>query len=199
MTSPARLDLRRACLLGELLWVLALAASLVRYGAAENVALKRPVTASGALWPGFLPSRLTDGDLTTFSHPATGVPGLGFEFEVDLMREVRLDRIVLRNRADWCCPERLSRYRVELYSDSGGESGELNWSGLIRGDGSNSGVGGVDVVQAASGDGPLFGGRFIRIVNTGGASFSPQIAEIDAYGAPGPEVLLFGADDDDLF
>lgn len=166
--------------------------------AAENLAFKQPVTASAALWPNFPTSFLTDGDNSTFTHPATGVATLGFEFEVDLGREVQFDRIVLRNRGDGCCPERLSRYRVELYADNGGESGALNWSGLIRGDGSNSGVGGVDVVRATAGSGPLFGGRFIRIVNTGGASHSPQIAEIEAYGAAGPEILLFAADDDNL-
>lgn len=166
--------------------------------AADNLALNKPVTATAALWPGFPEAFLTDGNPGSFTHPATGVATLGFEFEVDLHREFLFERIVIRNRADGCCPERLSRYRIEIYADNGGESGALNWSGLIRGDGSNSGVAGTDTVTAAAGSGAKFSGRFVRVVNTTGDAYNPQLAEIEVYGQPGPQILKFAADEDTL-
>ena len=48
-----------------------------------NLALARPVIASGATWPGFAPGLLTDGNRATFSHPNTGVQN-GYYFQVDL-------------------------------------------------------------------------------------------------------------------
>ena len=83
---------------------------------AQNVALGRPVTASGALWPGLPASNLTDGNRLgtgTIAHPATGVSTLGFYFQTDLGAEIALNRIVLYNRSD-CCPERLTNFRVTL-------------------------------------------------------------------------------------
>ena len=78
------------------------------------MALGRPVTASGALWPGLPASNLTDGNhlgTGTIAHPATGVATLGFYFQVDLAADLALNRIVLYNRSD-CCPERLTNFSV---------------------------------------------------------------------------------------
>ena len=89
---------------------------------AQNVALGRPVTASGALWPGLPASNLTDGNhlgTGTIAHPATGVATLGFYFQVDLAADLALNRVVLYNRSD-CCPERLTTFRVTLYADAAG-------------------------------------------------------------------------------
>lgn len=166
--------------------------------AAENLALGKPVFGDGPTWPGLVPQSLTDGNPNTFTHPATGTDTTGYFFEVDLGREYWLQRIVVRNRNDGCCPERLTRYRIEVYADAGGETGARNWSAQVRMDGSNSGVGGTDTVTADADPTRPFRGRFIRVVNPGSDAYHPQLAEIEAYGAPGPEIRFFTADDDTL-
>jgi hypothetical protein len=166
--------------------------------AAENLALGKPVVATGPTWPGLAVETLTDGNPSTFTHPAADAERIGFHFEVDLGQEFQLDRILIRNRNDGCCPERLTRYRVEVWSDQGGETGELRWSAEIRADGSHSGVGGIDTITGAARPGQAFRGRFLRIVNPIDAPYQPQLAEIEVYGAPGPEIRLFVADDDTL-
>ncbi|HUS34822.1 MAG TPA: lamin tail domain-containing protein [Verrucomicrobiae bacterium] len=163
-----------------------------------NLALHKPVDASGALWGSFLTASLTDGDTGSFAHPATDTGTLGFYFEIDLGATFQLERILVRNRGDGCCTERLSNYAVEIYSDNGGESGVRTWRGIIRADGSNSGVGGVDVVTRTNSVGGTFGGRFIRIVNVNGAAYAPQVAEVEVYGAATPEIRFFEAERDAL-
>ncbi|MBN9693781.1 MAG: CotH kinase family protein [Verrucomicrobia bacterium] len=165
---------------------------------AENLALGKPVEGTGPTWPGLSVELLTDGSPDTFTHPATETDTTGYYFEVDLGREFLLERIVIRNRNDGCCPERLTRYRVEVYGDQGGESGSLNWGTLVRADGSHSGVGGVDTIQAQASPGQSFQGRYIRVVNPGSETHQPQLAEIEAYGVPGPVIRRFEAGVDTL-
>ena len=132
-----------------LLWVLLLGSLglQAQLAGVENLAAGQPVDASGPLWTGFDASGLADGNPATFAHPLDDSGLLGFYFEVDLGKTYRLEQILIRNRGDGCCPERLSHYGVEIYADNGGETGALNWSALIRADGSNSGVNGVDRVS----------------------------------------------------
>lgn len=197
-TPETRLHgLRHAqALLGALLclWTL-LAAAQTDPG--PNLALRKPVIASGPVWGGLLEASLTDGDPATFCHPLADTGTTGFFFEVDLGATYRLDHILLRNR-DNCCPERLSNYRIEVYADNGGDPGAQNWSGLIRPDGSNSGTSGVDTVTAKDSPTGLFAGRFVRVVNVGGAAYSPQLAELEVYGGLLPEIRRFTADTDVL-
>src|SRR5262245_13614352 len=75
--------------------------------AQENLAVNKPAISSGANWGAFKPAALTDGDLETFTQPLADSGTLGFFYQVDLGQFYRLDRIVLRNRNDGCCPERL--------------------------------------------------------------------------------------------
>ena len=163
-----------------------------------NVALNQPVTSSGPTWNGLVASALTDGNPATFSHPLASSGTLDYYFEIDLGRTYRLDRILIRNRNDGCCPERLSRYGVELYADQGGAVGTLNWSANIRTNNSNSGTGGIDTIRATNATSGRFEGRFIRIVNRNNAPYSPQLAEVEAYGALPPVITQFQADDDVL-
>ena len=163
-----------------------------------NLALGQPVISSGATWGGLVAASLTDGDPNTFSHPLASSGTTGYYFQIDLGRSVQLDRILLRNRADGCCPERLSNYRVEVYADNGGETGPLNWSANIRTNNSNSGVAGVDTIRATNNSTGTFIGRFIRVVNRNGAGYTPQVAEVEAYGGATPEIRMFAADDDTL-
>ncbi|MCW5556658.1 MAG: lamin tail domain-containing protein [Verrucomicrobiae bacterium] len=182
-------------------WQIAcLLAAVLRMAASEpeNLALHQPAEASGASWGSFTPALLTDGNPNTFCHPLADSDTLGFYYEVDLGGTFALDHLILRNRADGCCPERLSDYDVEIYADREGEPGDLNWSARIRGDGSHSGVGGADTITGAQDPDGRFTGRFVRIVNRNNAPYSPQIAEIEVYGGRRPVVRSFAADADTL-
>ncbi|MBN8247507.1 MAG: chitobiase/beta-hexosaminidase C-terminal domain-containing protein, partial [Verrucomicrobia bacterium] len=172
----------------------------LRMGAADpvNLALNQPADASGPSWGAFSPALLTDGNPETFCHPLAAEDTEGFYYEVDLGGTFTLDHLRLHNRADGCCPERLSSYDVEVYGDREGEAGELNWSARIRADGSHSGVRGVDAITGSQDPDGRFAGRFIRIVNRNNAPYSPQVAEIEVFGGQGPKVLSFTADVDTL-
>jgi hypothetical protein len=166
--------------------------------AGPNLALGKPVLASGPVWTGFTAANLTDGNTATIAHPLNSSGTLGYYFEIDLGATYQLDRILIHNRGDGCCPERLSNYNVNLYADSGGESGELRWSARIRADGSNSGNAGVDTVSAGLSPTQTFTGRFIRIVNANGAAYSPQVAEVEVFAAPVPHIVVFEAEPDSI-
>lgn len=164
---------------------------------AQNLAAGKPVTASGALYPGLLASNLTDSIRTgnSIAHPATGVATLGFYFQADLGAEYALNRVILYNR-DNCCPERLTNYRVTIYADNAGAAGAVRWQASIRTDGTNSGQGGNDTIYATASTNPTdqFRGRFIRVENLSGADFNPQIAELEAYPEPAPTIRYFLTD-----
>ncbi|MCC7374135.1 MAG: lamin tail domain-containing protein [Verrucomicrobiales bacterium] len=180
-------------------WTILVALSMAwaQEGAA-NLAFQRPVVSSGANWGSFKPGAITDGDGSTFTHPLAASGTQGFYYEVDLGASYHLDRVVIRNRGDGCCPERLSRYGVELRGDAGGEPGAVNWSAVVRSDGSNSGVGGVDTVTAGLDVSGRFEGRFLRVINTTGAGYSPQVAEIEVYGGAVPVIRWLAVDRDVL-
>ena len=108
-----------------LLWLLLAAPGRSEAATATNIALHRPVVSSGATWSGLLASSLTDGSPDTFVHPQASTGTLGFYFEVDLGKVYQLDKIVVRNRGDGCCPERLTRYGVEIYDNNGGFPGTI--------------------------------------------------------------------------
>jgi hypothetical protein len=164
--------------------------------AQENLALNKPVISSGPNWGSFKPAALSDGDPNSFTHPLADSGTLGFYYQIDLGRSYRFDRIVLRNRNDGCCPERLSKVRIEIYADGGDVPGPLTWNANVRADGSNSGVGGTDTITAANNPGSTFAGRFVRVVNASDASYNPQLAEIEVFGGLTPVIRLFNPDED---
>ncbi len=171
------------------LWAAGLAAVS---GAEPNLALGKPVFATGVTYPGYPASNLTDGTAETFAHPNLPSGTLGFYFEIDLGRTEELERIVITGRGDGCCVERLTRYQVEMRADNSGQAGGVNWVGILRADGSHPEAGGSDTVTAADGTGS-FAGRFLRIVNVSDDRFNPQIAEVVVNGIPGPRIRLFAA------
>lgn len=163
-----------------------------------NLALLKPISGSGPTWPGYPPANLTDGDHSTFTHPQAGSEAQGYYFQVDLGQSYALDHIDLFGRADGCCPERLTGYRIEIYADRGGETGTLNWTAHFRMDGSFPPSGGSDTIRATSDASGAFRGRFVRIINESGAAYAPQLSEIEIFGAPGPRILEFDTDEDTL-
>ena len=102
-----------------------------------NAALGKPVTTAnststnGNTWAAAqAASMITDGNLGTFSHPATMAVTLGFKYDINLGRAYVLERLRIYNRNDGCCPERLSNYRVQILDDSilvaGHEQGDID-------------------------------------------------------------------------
>ena len=146
----------------------------------QNVALGRPVMASGSTWSGQPPGNLTDGDVATMSHPQAKNGTGGFYYEIDLGKEYDLEEIVVFNRSN-CCPERLTRYRISIHAADDTNRKTPNWSTILRADGTNSGKGGRDNVDAKLDPQGKFSGRFIRIINTSGAEYNPQVAEVEAW------------------
>ncbi|MFT6238596.1 MAG: hypothetical protein ACJAQT_000670 [Akkermansiaceae bacterium] len=161
--------------------------------AQTNIALGREVSASAQTWSGQVPANLTDGNEANQSHPLANSGTLGFYYEIDLGTTRNLGSIELVNRSG-CCPERLSNYRVEFRANNGGSAGAVNWSADIRTDGSNSGQGGRDIVSASLDPGNAMSGRYLRIVNLSNAAYNPQIAEVEAFEAPLPNIDFFSVD-----
>ncbi|MCA9201160.1 MAG: lamin tail domain-containing protein, partial [Planctomycetales bacterium] len=151
----------------------------------QNIAVGAQAVASGPLWTGFVPERIVDGDRTTISHPAS--PVRTFEYSINLGEESQFDRIEIYNRADGCCPERLTNYRVSIHDDDEGEIGPAVWSADIRTDGSNSGARGVDVITPELDPTGDFGGQHIVIakIEENSTNYWPQIAEVEVYPATG--------------
>ena len=151
------------------------------HGQAQNVAQGKPIIASGALYPGYPASNLTDGNLASFTHPDTG-PTTGFYYQIDLGQEYSLHHLSIVNRND-CCPERLTNYQLTLYADGGGVPGVVLWQAGVRTNGTNSGIGGTDAVFASASVIPshVFRGRFLRLSSLSSNAYSPQVAEIQAW------------------
>ncbi len=161
----------------------------------SNVALGRPVRASGVVYGGLHPHFLTDGFPASFSHPEEFFPARGFYFEIDLGTSRALDYLVLRNRIDGKVPERLGNYQVQLFDDDGtGNPGKLRWMAWMRQDGSHVPNGGRDIIQAEDGTGESFAGRFLRILNPSDAPVRPQVSEVEVYPELHPRIAAVRAD-----
>ena len=173
-------------------WLLVWSAALVTPGGLTaqeaNYALGRPAISSAQVVPGNPLGNLTDGNRTTYTLPSSG--STGFYYQIDLGQVRELDRIVLWQRRD-CCPERLRRYRVSLFGETGGTVGALNWSGDLRMNGTFAPVATGDTITAAMGTGTAFAGRYLRIESRSGEASNPQIAEVEAWPSPLPVIRRF--------
>lgn len=158
----------------------------------SNVAIGKPTSASGPLWSNFNnPQLITDGNRATFTHPLSQINT--FHYDIDLVQTTAIDKINIVNRGDGCCTDRLTNYRVTIYGDDDGEFGDLLWTADIRTDGTNSGVGGVDVLTANLDPDGTFAGRFIRVekIDAGGTpNYWPQIAEVEVLVPNGYSSLI---------
>lgn len=158
----------------------------------SNIALTRPVVASGAVPAGTPASNVTDGDSSTYTAPTTaGVAG--FYYQIDLGKEYPIQAIDLYSRVN-DATNKLSKVRMGVYSDNGGVPGTEQWGYEIRADGSNNIQGGVDHLVPSLHPAGNMKGRFVRLTNVANASNAPQIAEIEVFEAPLPTVKYFGTD-----
>jgi hypothetical protein len=147
-----------------------------------NLAQGKPVTAPGATWDGLPKENLADGNDDTFTHNLT--PARDFWFRVDLGTTQPFDRIELTNRNDGYCPERLTDYRVSVYSDNNGSLGSVVWTADVRTDGTNCGIGGIDVLRADLDPDGSFEGRWVQVqaIDNGQDRYF-QIAELRVFSA----------------
>ncbi len=160
-----------------------------------NLALNKPVIASGPVWRDQARvARLVDGNSGSVTHSGDGANSAGgFYYQIDLEESFSLKRIEVQNRTG-CCPERLSNYQVTLFDDDGnGGAGAQTWSANVRTDNSNSGDGGVDALVATDGTG-IFRGRHVRVTALTNRNFSPQIAEVRVFEADMASITSFTAD-----
>jgi signal transduction histidine kinase len=159
----------------------------------SNIALGRQVYASGAVPAAFPKKNLTDGLISTYSHPDASLKDKPFAFTLHFGRELALDHIVVRTRADGSDLERLGEYLVEVLDDPGGPGLEVKWHALLHADGSHVPVGGADVIHATDGQG-VFSGNMVRIHNSPPGNPQLEIAELEVYPALSVETRDWIAD-----
>ncbi len=176
---------------GTLRLFAALLTASLACGGDSNIAQLRPVTASGGTTGGPA-SYVTDGDSSTWTSPSVA-GSIGFYYQIDLGKEYPLQAIDLYSRVN-DGTNRLSRVRMAVWSDDNGAPGVERWGYVIRADGSNNLQGGVDRLTADLHAAGTFRGRFVRLTNVGNSSNAPQIAEIEVFEAPTPDVRYFGPD-----
>jgi signal transduction histidine kinase len=145
-----------------------------------NIALGRPVTASGPLPQRQYAECLTDGLVGSYAHPAN--PGLaeGFYFQVDLGRTHELDHISLRSPAQSGRVKQFTPLQLQLFDEEPAPDTAPLWMGHTRDTGTVLESGAVSVVRSADGDGK-FRGRYLRILSTRGVDYSPLLAEVEVY------------------
>jgi len=164
-----------------------------------NIVLHQPVTCSHPLFHddrGYQqsPASLTDGLPATIAHPHEPSLGSAFYFEIDLGREVAIDHINLRNRADSdAATDRMSRMLLRLYQEHPATGSSSVWEGINRADGSHPEPGAVDLVRADLGTG-TFRGRYLRLSSDSSVPHSPQLAEVEVYESRTPAVVEATAD-----
>ncbi len=102
------------------------------------MAIHGQVWSTGDLWgSGNYLQMLIDGDKGTVLH-GTEAPPDGFLYHIDLDKSYDIGQIKIYPRQDSCCPERLSNFRVSIFTTSGGNP---VWSQEFFTDGSNAGNG----------------------------------------------------------
>lgn len=163
-----------------------------------NIALHRPVLTSHDLYldpwrnESMKSASLTDGIAATIAHPHDLFLGEAFYFEIDLGREVEVDHINLRNRADEKF-ERMRKIKLELLNKTNHQSSVAHWFAINRPDGSDPGPGAIDTIHAQDGRGKAIG-RFLKISSQSDIAYSPQLAEVEVYERRTPQLVALSSD-----
>lgn len=161
-----------------------------------DIALGCEVYSSGPVPPELPRENLTDGLISTYTHPDPTLNGQHFYFTLDLGRNVELDHIVVRGRRDVTGLNRLDGYRIVVLEDSGSARRLTKWAAEMHLDGSHS-PDDTDILHQRNGVG-TFVGRAVRIYNQPGESMQPELAELEVYPALHAEVEDWFADDKKL-
>ncbi len=152
-------------------------------------------SANQPLWPGTTAANLIDGNHMTYAH---GIAGLqpGFAYTINLGVEVDMSKIIIIPRQDGNNPERLSNYRVAVYTDNAGAPGTKVWSVDLHTDLSNIGadLGAQEVITKDLNPTGTFKGQYVKIESLDDPvpDYSLQIGEVEVYGTPaaGTKVLI---------
>ena len=128
--------------------------------------------AAVASWGGLPASNITDGDLNSITHPLNQ-SNAGYYVDIDLGQELLVDSLDLTGRIG-CCPERLQDFTIEFLDGLGGMTHSMSIAGQV------TSTTNIDVIGSFGGDGPL--AQTIRIVNSNGDDYGPQIGELEVYG-----------------
>src|SRR5690242_1310536 len=123
--------------------ILALLATAPRSQAAAiyaNVAKDGTAYANQPLYGGGLPRQLIDGAKSPQIHGDVNLTP-GFAYKIDLGKDYSVNELKFYPRQDGCCPERLTKFRVSLYSDDPDAGGTEIWGADQFTDGSNPGSG----------------------------------------------------------
>lgn len=134
-----------------------------------------------ATWNGFPASNVNDGDLATISH-TLDMASTDYYYQLDLGADFSISQVVLTGRGfrDDCCADRLENQTLVVLNSSGAEVFRQEITGQI--------IMSQEVDLSAA---PPFG-QFVRVVNTFGASYGPQLGEIAVFGSsaqPAPLVI----------
>ncbi|MDB4438314.1 discoidin domain-containing protein [bacterium] len=124
-------------------------------------------------WGGLPAFNITDGNLNTLSHPLNQ-QNAGYYVDIDLGQEILVDSLDLTGRLDGCCPNRLQDFTIEFVDGLGAVTHSMPISGQV------TTTTNIDVIGSYGGEGPL--AQNIRIVNSSGDDYGPQIGELEVYG-----------------
>jgi hypothetical protein len=140
-------------------------------------------------------SSLVNGNRSDVVHGEYEIAA-GFAYEVNLGAKIYLESIELYPY-QYCCPERLTNFRLSIHDDIDGQIGPAVWSADFYTDGSNPGSGPGVVVKVAGNFNPAgaFAGQWIRIQSLEDPvpPYALQLAEIEVFGTPesnSPVVLI---------
>ncbi|MGC6459299.1 MAG: discoidin domain-containing protein [Akkermansiaceae bacterium] len=130
-----------------------------------------------APWNTFPANNVIDGNLTSISHPLDQFSA-GYFLEVDLGQEIFVDSLDLTGRVG-CCADRLEDFTIEFLDGDGNVVHTMNEAGQT------TVTENIDVIGSFGGNGPQT--QTIRITNSNGAQYGPQVAELQVYGVAIPE------------
>ncbi len=145
----------------------------------SNLATGKPVSfydATGLAvgsWGGLPATNVVDGAYATITHPLEQF-STGYYLEVDLGEDTTIGSLVIGGRLDGCCPDRLTNATVEIRDGTSNTVFLEEIPGMIT----------TPVTIETGG----VSGRYVRVVNTNGDVYSPQMSELRVYPPTGPSV-----------
>jgi hypothetical protein len=129
-------------------------------------------------WGGLPATNVNDGLPDTISHPLEMVSA--DYYEIDLGADTSISSIAITGRGfrDDCCAERLENPTLVVVNSTGDEVFRQEYVGQI-----------IMTETFDLSAAPPFG-QFVRVTNSSGASYGPQLGEIEIFGSSTPPAPL---------
>lgn len=130
-------------------------------------------------WGGLPATNVNDGLPGTISHPLEMVSA-DYYYEIDLGADTSISSIALTGRGfrDNCCAERLENPTLVVVNSTGDEVFRQEYVGQI-----------IMTETFDLSAAPPFG-QFVRVINSSGANYGPQLGEIEIFGSSTPPAPL---------